>query len=198
MKTIDKNLLLFCLLILGGSFACSPQYSAHFSNKPFYSEKTVAIDKEAKEPVAQETETSDIIVQPEAITPVAPETAVATTNENMIARLAAIPSVKKIVDEHKENVRKLKENETNQKTLEKQIRKEEKRAQKEVRKQLLTEIKDVKGTEAKEAMNQKVFIGIVIAAAGIIIAILASSGLGAVAIIVGVGLIAWGIIEQGT
>jgi uncharacterized membrane protein len=197
MRKIDKNLLLFCLLILCGSFACSPQYSAHFNNQPFYTENTVVVEEETIVPVAHTTETPEIIEQPAVVTAEAPETAVATTNKNMIARLAAIPSVKKIVEEHKENIEKLKERETNQKTLEKEIRKEEKRAQKEVKKQLIKEIKDVKGTEDKEAMNQKIFIGIVIAAAGIIIAILASSGLGAVAIIVGVGLIAWGIIEQG-
>lgn len=50
----------------------------------------------------------------------------------------------------------------------------------------------------KSAMNRKVYAGLIIAGAGLIIAILASGSLGALAIIVGVGLIAWGLIEQGS
>jgi hypothetical protein len=196
MKKIDKSQLFVLILFVAGAFSCSPQYSAHFSNEPFYKEKKVVAV-----PEPEITETTDVVSTSEDVNidiPVEePETVVASTDKNLIARLSEIPSVKKIVEEHKENVRVLKASEADQKVLEKQIRKEEKRAQREVKKELLKEIKEVKKADATKAMNQKIFIGIVIAGAGIVIAILASGGLGAVAIIVGVGLIAWGIIEQG-
>jgi|GEM_PF-3486773 len=44
--------------------------------------------------------------------------------------------------------------------------------------------------------NKKMFIGVVIFAAGVLVAILASGPVGAIGIIVGIGLIAWGFIEQ--
>ena len=76
----------------------------------------------------------------------------------------------------------------------KNFRKEVKQDFKEIKQQ----VKELKQEEAKNvSMNQKVYIGIIIALAGLVIAILASTGIGALAIIVGVGLIAWGLIEQG-
>lgn len=44
--------------------------------------------------------------------------------------------------------------------------------------------------------NKKMYIGLVIFAAGLLVAILASGPVGAIGIIVGIGLIAWGFIEQ--
>lgn len=70
---------------------------------------------------------------------------------------------------------------------------------KEEYKKLRTEVKKAKKEAAAQDIdfNKKMFIGTVILGAGILIAILASGAVGAVAIIVGIGLIAWGIIEQG-
>ena len=71
---------------------------------------------------------------------------------------------------------------------------------KEEFKTLRTEVKKAK-KEAEQndiTFNQKMYIGLVVLGAGILIAILASGAgaLGAVTIIVGIGLIAWGFIEQ--
>ncbi len=78
---------------------------------------------------------------------------------------------------------------------------EKKTIRQQVKKQYKTLRKEVKKAK-KEAttndirFNQKMYIGLVVFGAGILIAILASGAFGAVAIIVGIGLIAWGFIEQ--
>ena len=80
-----------------------------------------------------------------------------------------------------------------------------KQEKKKLRKQVKQEYKLLR-KEVKEAkqeaqtqdivFNKKMYIGAVILAAGILVAILASGGVGAVGIIVGIALIAWGFIEQ--
>ncbi len=199
MKHINKNLLILAVGLSFGIFSCTtPQYTSNFTNDPFYKGDKTSV---AKTDVVELDKVSPVITPEEPSTEAiesANQEQVMASKKNMIAKLAEIPSIKKIVTEHKENVENLKSSDMDQLTLEKEIRKEEKRAHKEVKKQLLKEIKEVKKAEDKEAMNKKVYIGIIIAAAGIVIAILASGGLGAVAIIVGVGLIAWGLIEQGS
>ncbi|MCA6075338.1 hypothetical protein [Fulvivirga sedimenti] len=181
------------VLLFGGIVfsSCAPKYTASFNNsREFYKDEKQVVKTDDQKTIKEENVSE---IKPE-------ETMVASTNKSVVAQLAEIPSIKKIVEEHKENVANLKSSELDQKELKKEIRKEEKRAHKEVKKQLVREIKEIKSvkdTDSSQAMNKKVFIGIVIAAAGIVIAILASGGLGAVAIIVGVGLIAWGLIEQG-
>ncbi len=196
LKKVTKISLL--AFLFGGFIfsSCTPKYTASFNNsREFYKGETQVVKND---PVKAVEEEQDVITQaPEE----APETMVASTDKKaVVAQLAEIPSIKKIVEEHKENVANLKSSELDQKELQKEIRKEEKRAHKQVKKQLVREIKEIKSvkdTDSAQAMNKKIFIGIVVAAAGIIIAILASGGIGAVAIIIGVGLIAWGIIEQG-
>lgn len=80
--------------------------------------------------------------------------------------------------------------------------KQEKRAIRQQVKQeyktLRREVKQAKmeATNKDVHFNQKMYIGLVVFGAGILIAILASGAFGAVAIIVGIGLIAWGFIEQ--
>ncbi|GJM28379.1 MAG: hypothetical protein DHS20C17_10140 [Cyclobacteriaceae bacterium] len=75
----------------------------------------------------------------------------------------------------------------------KAIRKQVKQEYKTLRKQ----IKEAKVDAPDDVViNQKMLIGLIIFGAGILIAILASGAVGAVAIIVGIGLIAWGLIEQ--
>ncbi|MEJ2005398.1 MAG: hypothetical protein P8X57_10625 [Cyclobacteriaceae bacterium] len=193
-KKITKLSLLS--LLVGGLFftSCAPKYTASFNkSRTFYDDNT---------PRLVESEDKQEVDEPVTPAPekVSDETLVASTDKNMIKRLAEIPSIKAIVEEHKSNVEEIRNSEADQKEISKQIRKEEKRAHKEVKKQLVRELKDIKKVndhDASKAMNQKIFIGIVVAAAGIIVAILASGSLGAIAIIIGVGLIAWGIIEQG-
>ncbi|MEM7106912.1 MAG: DUF308 domain-containing protein [Bacteroidota bacterium] len=68
---------------------------------------------------------------------------------------------------------------------------------------LLTQVKkDIKALKKAKKNNsldnKKVYAGIIIALAGIVVAILASGALGGLAIIVGVALIAWGLIEEGS
>ncbi len=202
MKKLDKNLFILIIGLSFGIFSCAPKYTAHFQNDPFYKENNKKVVETTQEvaPVDEVQPVIDPVEMKEAAPEETDETAVAS-KKNLIAKLGEIPSIKELVDEHKENVKELKASDLDQKTLEKEIRKEEKRAHKEVKKQLIKEIKEIKDTKDSEdqnAMNRKVFIGIIVAAAGIIIAILASGAVGSIAIIVGVGLIAWGLIEQGS
>ena len=55
-----------------------------------------------------------------------------------------------------------------------------------------------KDLKSNKISNQKIWIGIVVGVAGSLISILASGSVGAVAIIVGVVFIVWGLIEQGS
>ena len=80
--------------------------------------------------------------------------------------------------------------------------KEEKRAIRKLVKQdyktLRKEYKKAKKDSPNKEIvfNSKMYIGLVIFAAGLLIAILASGSFGAVTMIVGIGLLAWGFIEQ--
>jgi hypothetical protein len=72
------------------------------------------------------------------------------------------------------------------------------RQAKEDLKTLKMQVKKAKKEAAAKDVyfNKKMYIGLVIFAAGILIAILAHGPIGAIGIIVGIGLIAWGFIEQ--
>ena len=70
-------------------------------------------------------------------------------------------------------------------------KKELKAAKKEIKR----EIKEQ--NNRSQIANRKIWIGVVVGVAGILISILASGSVGAIAIIVGIGFIAWGLIEQG-
>ncbi len=80
-------------------------------------------------------------------------------------------------------------------------RAERKAMRKDIRQQFKKVRQNMKAAE-KEArqqdvvFNKKMYIGLVVLLAGIVVAILASGEVGALAIIVGVALIAWGFIEQ--
>ena len=78
---------------------------------------------------------------------------------------------------------------------------EKKAIRKQVRenyKSLRAEYKEAKedSTNKDIVFNKKMFIGVVVLGAGILVAILASGPVGAIGIIVGIGFIAWGFIEQ--
>jgi len=78
---------------------------------------------------------------------------------------------------------------------------EQKQMRKDIRKQLKEVKRDMKQAKklAKQDdvyFNKKMYVGLVVLLAGIVVAILASGAVGALAIIVGVALIAWGFIEQ--
>lgn len=80
-------------------------------------------------------------------------------------------------------------------------RQERKALRKEVKQQFKQVRKDLKVAQKEHQQkdvyfNKKMYIGLVVLLAGIVVAILASGPVGALAIIVGVALIAWGFIEQ--
>ena len=82
-------------------------------------------------------------------------------------------------------------------------RKEKKVVKQNIRHQLKEVLKEQKilrkeAKNKKTAMNRKVYSGLIIAGAGIVVAILVSGTIGGLAIIVGVALIAWGLIEEGS
>ncbi|MDH3708747.1 MAG: DUF308 domain-containing protein [Cyclobacteriaceae bacterium] len=74
------------------------------------------------------------------------------------------------------------------------MRKEIKQQFKQVRKDLKVAKKEQQQKDV--SFNKKMYIGLVLLLAGIVVAILASGSVGALVIIIGVGLIAWGFIEQ--
>lgn len=82
-------------------------------------------------------------------------------------------------------------------------RKDKKAVKQNIRHQLKEVLKERKvlrkeAKNKKTAMNRKVYSGLIIAGAGIVVAILVSGAIGGLAIIVGVALIAWGLIEEGS
>ena len=74
------------------------------------------------------------------------------------------------------------------------IRKKVKLDFKSLRQQMRIAKKDAANQDI--VFNRKMWIGAIILGSGILIAILASGEIGAVAIIVGIALLAWGLIEQ--
>lgn len=69
---------------------------------------------------------------------------------------------------------------------------------KEVIREVERDIKELKKAKKKASIeNRKVYSGIIIAAAGLLVAILVSGTLGGLGILVGIVLIAWGLIEEG-
>lgn len=90
-------------------------------------------------------------------------------------------------------------------TISEQYKSASKSEKKAIRKQVKEEFKllrqEVKKAKKEAAakdvvFNKKMYIGVIILGAGILVAILASGPVGAVGIIVGIGLVAWGFIEQ--
>ena len=88
-------------------------------------------------------------------------------------------------------------------TKSKLTRKEKKAFKQNIRHQLKEVLKEKKALKKeaknkKAAMNRKVYSGLIVAGAGLIVAILVSGTIGGLAIIIGVALIAWGLIEEGS
>lgn len=102
-------------------------------------------------------------------------------------------------------LKKINEPQNASSTLVENYRNASKKEKKAIRQQVKEEFKTLR-MEVKKAkkeakanditFNKKIYIGLIILAAGILVAILASGPVGAVAIIVGIGIIAWGFIEQ--
>lgn len=170
--------------------ACSPKYGAHFTpTSNNFHQPAVAVNAE------QPQKTVEQPVIPESVANVEEENAVASAKPLLIPQT---PKVEGVMNKYKDRVAAIKSRDLTSKEEKKILKKEKKQFVKEFTKELKTELK------AKTSMKrsgfppkQKIFVGAVVGIAGIVIAILASGSLGGLAIIVGVVLIAWGIIEQG-
>ncbi|MCG8322615.1 MAG: hypothetical protein MI921_24155 [Cytophagales bacterium] len=160
-------------LILGlGLFACS---SSRFSYQDAYKFSNYSYQKNQPADINQEEE---LYFEP-----------LASTNPNLDPVITSRPviTLPKMGDK---KVTKL--NKQEKKALKRNIRQEFKETLK-AHKTLKKEAKN-----KKAAMNRKVYSGLIVAGAGLIVAILVSGTLGGLAIIIGVALIAWGLIEEGS
>jgi len=163
---------------------CTPKYGAYFQNTPLENSgsQTKRYLTENKN-VSNEDNVDGLVINPEL-----PEGNLIASQEKVIY----IPS--ESVQEKIEKIKILEENKSSLENKEevKLSKKELKAAKKEFKKELKKDLKN------RQVTNQKIWIGIVVAVAGILVSILASGSIGAVAIIVGIGFIVWGLIEQGS
>ncbi len=163
--------------------ACSPKYTASFgpSQKFYKSEKS-----QIPNALSEVTDRQKVITQN---TPEKQVVASASTSPKHVPPIASTSTrTEKIVEKYTKN-----ELPSVKKVL-KLPAKERKKVLKEVKK----DIKALKKAKKNNSIeNKKVYAGIIIALAGLVIAILASGPIGALGIIVGVCLIAWGLIEEG-
>ena len=174
------------LIVLVGlvSFACSPSrfsyYDAYkFGNYNYQKDKTLATNHEQEhflEPIASTNPDLDpVILERPSIIPI------------------KIPST--VTEQpQKENFKQ---------SFSNLNKKEKKRFKKNLRLELKNTLKEHKALKKqaknkKTAMNRKVYSGLIVAGAGLIVAILVSGTIGGLAIIIGVALIAWGLIEEGS
>jgi len=86
------------------------------------------------------------------------------------------------------------------KTEKRELRRKLKKEIKQIKSELKVEsLKSIESAQAGEGMNEKIFIGILVGGAGLILLILkVASPLGVLALVAGLGLIVWGFIEKGT
>ncbi|MEM9298397.1 MAG: hypothetical protein AAGA64_08400 [Bacteroidota bacterium] len=179
---MKKRLLLFMLLV-AGFFACSPKYTASFGpSQKFY--KPVQHEDVSGELLTEVDEAIDIdLKESEEI-----ELVEASNSSKLISTVQSKTRSEKIVEKYsKSGIPSTKE-----------VLKLPARQRIKVLKEVKKDIKALKKAKKDKSIeNRKVYVGIIIALAGLVIAILASGAIGALGIIVGVVLIAWGLIEQG-
>ena len=177
-----KERLLAILLFAVCFSACSPKYTASFEpSRKFYNDNKPVAVKASK--IEDETKPALETLEPKE------EVALASVaSENVLIEKKTDTRTQKIIDKYAiEGV-------PSAKTVLKMPQKQRLKVLKEVKK----DIKSLKKAKKKQSIgNRKVYAGIIIALAGLVIAILASGTIGALGIIVGVVLIAWGLIEQG-
>ena len=194
--TNNLRILLAILTGLGLFSSCAPKYTASFTpSRTFY---TVNDQTTKTIPESHETIEKDKMDNNEQV-PLQPSARktdnnglIASTNESSegLLKKQEVVTAEEIITKY-EGYRK---NKVQDKLSELSVK--EKRALiKEVKK----DIKGLKKAEKKDSIeNRKVYAGIIIALAGLLVAILVSGTLGGLGILVGIVLIAWGLIEEGT
>ncbi|TRX55989.1 hypothetical protein FNH22_17665 [Fulvivirga sp. M361] len=186
----DNLRILFTILVGTGIFcSCAPKYTADFSpSRTFYS-----TDNMETKPVSPKGETT---VRHKDTSRGLPSTDFEETTFIASAEpLSNLPQKKQRTAKEVIAKYSTKENLSNRRDVTHLSIKEKKVLIKEVKE----DIKALKKAKKEASIeNKKVYAGIIIAAAGLLIAILASGALGGLAIIVGIALIAWGLIEDGT
>ncbi|MEM9389042.1 MAG: hypothetical protein AAGA02_01135 [Bacteroidota bacterium] len=182
---MKRQLLLFVLLAAGFS-ACSPKNTASFGpSQKFY------------KPVQQKEVSGELLTTADEVIHIdrkefkseERELAEASASSKLISTVQSKTRSEKIVEKYaKSGVPSTKE-----------VLKLPARQRIKVLKEVKKDIKALKKVKKDKSIeNRKVYVGIIIALAGLVIAILASGAIGALGIIVGVVLIAWGLIEQGS
>ena len=190
-NSIYSRGLIFLLVSL--LFAqCSPRYGAYFKNTPIENHNTqtkryLAVNENEPEETLVEDETN-FVVESFANDFSSMENEFTMTEESEVVEAYQPSEELLILAEKLEQV-----NERIESVEEPSQRKEIHREQKQLKKELKREVKK----EARQFKNEKIWIGTVIGVAGILVAILVSGTVGGIAIIVGIGFIAWGLIEQG-
>lgn len=176
-----KQRLLLFMLLSAGIFACSPKYTASFGpSRKFY-------DNKVSGSVVTRNNTLDRPLIAEGIV----EEALPPRN------LEASVKVKPAAESNKIDhiVSKYTENKI---PSTKEILRMPLKEKRQVFKEIKRDLKSIKKAKESQSIdNKKIYAGIIIALAGLVIAILASGPIGALGIIVGVALIAWGLIEDG-
>lgn len=173
-------LLLSVIVIMITS--CGPKYTASFGpSQKFYQpekESLAKSDFEKKEKITHVESyelKNDPITDNEVI-----------ASKNQLSAFSADSKTKEIEEKFKTGGKYDKAN------IEKLSTKDKKTVLKEAK-------KDIKALKKQSKItNQKIYVGLIVALAGLVVAILASGALGGLAIIVGVVLIVWGLIEQGS
>lgn len=137
--------------------------------------------------VKEQGQQQQLVFQPLASLKPVMETPSTLPSDKALLDLAATGKTKAVTVEYYNNASK-----EDKKAIRKQVRQEYKTLRKQVK-----EAKQVKEDAAQDfVFNKKMMIGAIILGAGILVAILASGPVGAVGIIVGIALMAWGLIEQ--
>ena len=193
-----RNLLslLATLIILSGCSTSKFDYQSayRFSHYDYRSS-----DKQVQESIPVEQQNQSPYQENPVAEPVSADDASLALLASIKPVTTPVPSIPSDIhlSNHASNVlvaSKVKEYANAPKHEKKLIRKKAKEDFKVLRQQMKEAKKDA--TAQDIVFNRKMFIGAIILAAGILIAILASGSVGAVTIIVGIGLMAWGLIEQ--
>jgi len=186
---IKNAFLITCLVIIVG--ACSSKYTASFRNSSDY------IAPETENVESEKVAESDDVEKINRAEPKAPKADELYASKKREIKPYVIPEVENLVKKYEQKAKEIEAREMSKKAERKAIKKEKKKLRKNIKKEIKEEIKTYKKKKRDFDADRKIYVGIIIGAAGIVVAILASGALGALAIIVGVGLIAWGLIEKG-
>lgn len=171
------------LLVVGAIFLLSACSSSKFDYNTAYKFKYQQ-NKRQESSFLDIQKPAPVTLAPMAsLKPIFPITA-SLPADVQLKQLTDSKNAKATVFEHYKNASK-----SEKRAIRKQVKQEYKLLKKEVKEARDQATKDI-------VFNKKMYIGAVILAAGILVAILASGGVGAVGIIVGIGLMAWGLIEQ--